>query len=216
VDGTALKVFKYNLTGSLLGSWSIDAANKNPTGITINPTNVSDIWIVDKGTLKVYQYVGAATRTSGSQNAAATFALNSNDMNPQGIADPPVLGTISVPAPTAPATISAPNPVSALETGFVRGDEKPGFQGRNRVDTGSALDVFFAFLGNGQSAGQVNQITQRPTERYVPAILPPSPEAAPILAARTDAVFAGSQQAAEDVVIDMAIVPDEDATIAIE
>ena len=50
VDGTALKVFKYTLSGSLLGSWTIDPANKKPTGITINPTNVSDIWIVDNGT----------------------------------------------------------------------------------------------------------------------------------------------------------------------
>jgi hypothetical protein len=90
VDGTAHMVFKYTLSGSLLGSWSIDPANTHPTGITINPNNVSDIWIVDNGTDKVYQYVGAASRTSGSQNAAATFALASGDTNPQGIADPPV------------------------------------------------------------------------------------------------------------------------------
>jgi hypothetical protein len=69
VDGTTLKVFKYTLSGSLLGSWSIDPANTHPTGITINPTNVSDIWIVDNGTDKVYQYTAAAGRTSGSQNA---------------------------------------------------------------------------------------------------------------------------------------------------
>ena len=45
VDGTALKVFKYTLSGSLLGSWAIDPANTRPTGITINPNNVSDVWI---------------------------------------------------------------------------------------------------------------------------------------------------------------------------
>jgi hypothetical protein len=89
VDGSALKVFKYTLSGSLLGSWGIDPANAHPTGITINPNNVSDIWIVDNGTDQVYQYVGAASRTSGSQNASATFALNPSDTNPQGIADPP-------------------------------------------------------------------------------------------------------------------------------
>jgi hypothetical protein len=89
VDGTAHMVFKYTLSGSLLGSWTIDPANAHPTGITTNPANVSDIWIVDNGTDKVYQYVGAATRTSGSQNAAATFALNPSDTNAQGIADPP-------------------------------------------------------------------------------------------------------------------------------
>jgi hypothetical protein len=89
VDGTALKVFKYTLSGSLIGSWSIDPADARPTGITINPNNVSDIWIVDNGTDKVYQYVAAAGRTSGSQLAGATFALNPYDTNPQGIADPP-------------------------------------------------------------------------------------------------------------------------------
>jgi hypothetical protein len=88
VDGSRLKVFKYTLSGSLLGSWAIDPADAHPTGITINPSNVSDVWIVDNGTLKVYQYVGAAGRTSGSQSAAATFALAAGDTNPQGIADP--------------------------------------------------------------------------------------------------------------------------------
>jgi hypothetical protein len=86
VDGTALKVFKYTLSGSLLGSWAIDPANTHPTGITIDPNNNSDIWIVDNGTLKGYDYAGAASRTSGSQTAAATFALNPYDTNPQGIA----------------------------------------------------------------------------------------------------------------------------------
>jgi DNA-binding beta-propeller fold protein YncE len=98
VDGTALKVFKYTLSGSLLGSWSIDKANAHPTGITINPNNVSDIWIVDSGTLKVYDYAGAASRTSGSQSAAALFALAAGDTNPQGIADPPPADMLLTPA----------------------------------------------------------------------------------------------------------------------
>lgn len=89
VDGTALKVFKYTLSGSSLGSWSIDSRDTHPTGITIDPSNVSNIWIVDNGTDEVYQYTAAATRTSGSQSAASTFALASGDANPQGIADPP-------------------------------------------------------------------------------------------------------------------------------
>jgi hypothetical protein len=55
---------------------------------------VSNIWIVDNGTDKVYQYTAAASRTSGSQNAAVTFALASGDTNPQGIAEPPPAGTL--------------------------------------------------------------------------------------------------------------------------
>jgi hypothetical protein len=107
VDGTQLKVFKYTLSGSSLGSWSIDPADTHPTGITIDPTNVSNIWIVDSGTLKVYQYTDAANRTSGSQNAAATFALAAGDTNPQGIADPPPADLLLAPA-TAPLALTAP------------------------------------------------------------------------------------------------------------
>jgi hypothetical protein len=107
VDGTAIKVFKYTLSGSLLGSWAIDPANTHPTGITINPNNVSDIWIVDSSTLKVYQYAGAASRTSGSQNAAATFALNPYDTDPQGIADPPPADMLLT-SETPPAALSSP------------------------------------------------------------------------------------------------------------
>jgi hypothetical protein len=91
VDDTAKtdKVFKYSLTGSLSGSWTIDAANKAPAGIAIDPVNVSHIWIVDSGTDRVYQYSGAASRISGNQTAALSFALAAGNANPQGIADPP-------------------------------------------------------------------------------------------------------------------------------
>ena len=88
-DSSIDKVFKYTVAGSLLGSWTIGSANSKPTGLTIDPANVSDVWIVDNGTDRVYQYIGAASRTSGSQNAAATFSLASGNSNPQGIADPP-------------------------------------------------------------------------------------------------------------------------------
>jgi hypothetical protein len=127
-DGTSLwvvddgsntdKVFKYTLTGSLLGSWSIDPANSHPTGLTINPNNVSDIWIVDNGTDKVYQYAGAAGRTSGSQNAAATFALAAGNTNPQGIADPPPDIPLT-PAP-APMALSLP-PATSLNAAAAGG-----------------------------------------------------------------------------------------------
>jgi hypothetical protein len=123
VDGTAHMVFKYTLSGSLLGNWAIDPANSQPTGITINPSNVSDIWIVDSGTLKVYQYVGAAGRTSGSQSAAATFALNPYDTNPQGIADPPpadmLLTTTTAPLAlnqSSAAALTAVAPVESITT----------------------------------------------------------------------------------------------------
>jgi sugar lactone lactonase YvrE len=98
VDGSKLKVFKYTLSGSLLGSWSIDPADSHPTGITYDITRPGDLWIVDNGTLKAYQYAGATGRISGSQNASASFALNPYDTNPQGIADPPPALAVGSPA----------------------------------------------------------------------------------------------------------------------
>jgi hypothetical protein len=61
----------------------------------------------------------------------------------------------------------------------------------------------------------VNQSIQRPTERNVTAILPPSTEAAPIPAARSDAVFAGSQQTADVVLIDVPLLPEEEVAVAV-
>jgi hypothetical protein len=63
---------------------------------------------VDSGTLKVYQYAGAASLTSGSQNASATFALAAGDTNPQGIADPPTADRLMSSAP-APALLGSPS-----------------------------------------------------------------------------------------------------------
>lgn len=91
-DSSTDKVFKYSVAGSLLGSWTIGSANSKPTGLTIDPANVSDIWIVDSGTDRVYQYAGATSRTSGSQAPLASFALAAGNTNPQGIADPPPAG----------------------------------------------------------------------------------------------------------------------------
>ena len=95
-DSTTDKVFKYTLSGSLVGSWTISTSGAtSPTGLTIDPTGASQaIWIVDSGTDKVYQYANARSLTSGYQSAAATFALAAGNTNPQGIADPPAPGSM--------------------------------------------------------------------------------------------------------------------------
>jgi hypothetical protein len=95
-ESTTDKVFKYTVAGALVGSWTIGAANSKPTGITIDPSSVNDVWIVDSGTDRVYQYTGAASRTSGNQTAATSFALAAGNTNPQGIADPPVSTTVEL------------------------------------------------------------------------------------------------------------------------
>ena len=104
-DSTTDKVFKYTLSGSLVGSWTISTSGAtSPRGITIDPSNVSNIWIVDRGTKLVYQYTAAAGRTSGSQAAAVSFALAPDNTNPQGIADPPASGSMAATQPRAIST----------------------------------------------------------------------------------------------------------------
>jgi len=95
-DSTTDKVFKYTTAGALVSSWTITTAGATkPTGITIDPANVSNIWIVDNGTDRVYQYNAAATFTNGSSHAAdVSFALAVGNTNPQGIADPPAPGNL--------------------------------------------------------------------------------------------------------------------------
>ena len=78
------KVYVYNTSGGLLGSWTAGTLASNATveGIA---TNGTDVWIVDAKSDKVYKYSGAASRLSGSQNAASSFSLNSSNTSPKDI-----------------------------------------------------------------------------------------------------------------------------------
>jgi hypothetical protein len=89
-DSSTDKVFKYNLAGTLQGSWTITGAGTSPTGITLDPTGGGQLWVADSGTDRAYQFDNARTRTSGSQSPSTSFALAAGNTNPQGIADPPV------------------------------------------------------------------------------------------------------------------------------
>ncbi|MCI0464690.1 MAG: hypothetical protein L0Z62_47815 [Gemmataceae bacterium] len=88
-NSTTDKVFKYTLSGALLGSWTISGGGGSPTGITLDPSAPGHLWIVDNATDRVYQFDGAMSLVSGSQSASASFALAAGNTNPQGIADPP-------------------------------------------------------------------------------------------------------------------------------
>ena len=101
-DSTTDKVFKYNASnGAILGSWTITGGGGSPTGITLDPSNVSQsLWIVDRSTLSVYEYANARANISGSQQANVTFLLAA-DNSPQGIADPPPSSSGLVAAPAS-------------------------------------------------------------------------------------------------------------------
>ena len=83
------KVFKYTVTGSLVGSWTITGGGGAPTGITLDPAAPSHLWIVDKNTHQIDQYNNAVGQISGSLTASISYALATDNTNPQGIADPP-------------------------------------------------------------------------------------------------------------------------------
>jgi hypothetical protein len=106
-DASSNKVFKYTLSGALVGSWTINGSNTSPTGITLDPSNPSDIWIVDSGRDQVFQYTAAAGRTSGSQSPSAVFNLAPGNTNPQGIADPPPPALDALPGPAAALSAAA-------------------------------------------------------------------------------------------------------------
>ncbi len=78
------KVFVYNDSGTLLGSWTASSLAGNATveGIA---TNGTDVWIVDARQDRVYRYTNAASRLSGSQSAVSSFALNSGNRSPKDI-----------------------------------------------------------------------------------------------------------------------------------
>jgi hypothetical protein len=77
-------VYVYGPSGNLLGSWS---AGSIPGSLDIQgvTTNGTDVWIVDAKSDKVFKYAGAATRLSGSQNAAGSFSLNKSNTNPKDL-----------------------------------------------------------------------------------------------------------------------------------
>ncbi|MEX2140633.1 MAG: S8 family serine peptidase [Pirellulales bacterium] len=109
------KVLKYTLTGSLVGSWTISSGGGSPTGITIDPSNVSDIWIVDNVSDRVYQFTAAASRTSGSQSPFTSFALAAGNTNPQGIADPPAAAAETAAVATTHISATRARAVSRLD-----------------------------------------------------------------------------------------------------
>ena len=91
VDDTADQVFVYDVAGTHLGSWELDPANADASGITNDPTGQNgDLWVVDRKDLLVYRYDTVTSLPAGAASAADTFELSDGNESPEGIADPPV------------------------------------------------------------------------------------------------------------------------------
>ena len=79
-DATTDRVFRYSVnsgTGAiaLLNSWNLNANNKSPTGITLDPGATSgDLWVVDNGTTKqVFKYTGGRDITGSTAPVSAAL-----------------------------------------------------------------------------------------------------------------------------------------------
>jgi len=84
------KVYVYNNSGGLLGSWTAGTLATNATveGVATDGTN---IWIVDARADRIYYYANAASLITGTQNATTSFALASGNTSPKDL----VFGTTS-------------------------------------------------------------------------------------------------------------------------
>jgi hypothetical protein len=95
------KIFVYTMAGGLVGSWTLDAANGDPQGITIRPSGGNELWVVDRHDARVYYYATGRTYTTGDHAASSSFALKEGgpgqggNPEPYGIADPTSRRTLS-------------------------------------------------------------------------------------------------------------------------
>ena len=80
------KVFIYDFSGNLAGSWLLDPANDDPSGITVNPGSTPDLWTVDRQDDLVYHYANGKPQRSGSLTATDTFPLVNSNRHAEGIA----------------------------------------------------------------------------------------------------------------------------------
>ncbi len=173
---TVDNVFRYNINGTLEGSWAIDPANSQPTGLTIDPNDVNHLWIVDSLSDAVYQYDTAATRTNGQQSASLTFALAAANQNPQGIADPPSF--TADPSPSALLAnhvdkVSDDHSKESVDVALLDLDTSPGrlnadsltvVSGRNQSNDTEPLDLIYQAIGQLEEDDDAEETLSRVVE----------------------------------------------------
>ncbi len=91
-------VFVYDTLGNSLGSWRLDSANRNPSGIAIDPSGGEGIWVLDKSDERVYFYSQGRNHRSGDQVTSSSFLLDSNHQRAEGIAINPADVTVDPPS----------------------------------------------------------------------------------------------------------------------
>ncbi|HEV3082404.1 MAG TPA: PKD domain-containing protein, partial [Gemmataceae bacterium] len=152
-------VFVYDLSGVKLGSWTLDATDSTPSGITLNPNfrsggeSATDLWVVDRATARVYRYAGGSAWRSGSRSATSSFALDPNDQHPEGIADP----TVTLQAP--PANSSFPQGGPVLVSGTAQANTGATLTDVTLNNTGVTVDAGGDFFQQLQTGAGQNNVT---------------------------------------------------------
>ena len=110
---TTDQVFRYTVTAATgaitwKNTWNLNANNKAPTGIALDPSlSAGDLWVLDNGSSKqVFKYTNGRSVTNSTAPSSSVIFTMSGLTSPQGIADPPK-------AATAPAALPAVLPVSS-------------------------------------------------------------------------------------------------------
>jgi len=157
------KVFVYDTSGNLQGSWEL-SHNVKPRGITINPGDVNDIWIVDAYYDKVLEYQGGAFFTYGRHYPDARWRLACGNSKPEGIADPPPPSAPRLADPLAPSAALLPGShlLSVFETPAGR------LRGASEGETESVSDLAAGYWAERTAPTIGAHSSARPAPRAFP------------------------------------------------
>lgn len=148
-------VFKCSNVGASVSNFTMQAGNTDlrdiaanldgskPTGITLDPSSGSKLWVVD-------EYANGRTLTSGTGTVSNSFELAGTNLAPQGIADP--VSWVSLPEGEA---ASAYDEAPALRRRVGRSG------GAGRQPAGSRRHVLLDAL-NGRFDGGANRRQPEP------------------------------------------------------
>ncbi len=67
---------------------NLSTTNPSPTGITLDPTNINHLWVIDASTDKVYQYNGATGAPDWQSRASRDLCARGDKHEPTGYRRP--------------------------------------------------------------------------------------------------------------------------------
>lgn len=96
-DDAVDRIFVYDMAGQSIGQWELDPANRDPSGLTLDPSAASShLWVVDRSMRSVFTYADATSWRDSSKPASSRFILAASQTDPVDIADPPPVEPLDV------------------------------------------------------------------------------------------------------------------------